>query len=323
MTCERAGGEDVGGVGVEHAGVVRLAVPGEDLRNGRVQGVAVGGEALLDHPQAAVGHDRAAQRRVGLQPDDQLVLLVDVTGSVARDRCGRAGVGVVDAARPLLGEQRGQPRPQRAGAVGRAGQERCVTGVGGHVGLDEVPDVDPVCPWPVSEALPRVGVNVAGLGPGRLHGRAHDDSSSHRSHGAPHLFVLDSSIYVRPAKTQEALVTMGRSTRPLSRENAFRPGPSAGPLRPLRAVCRTLPASSAGPSAGPFRRRPPGRPPDPSGVVRRAVRVRPVRARARRRRRCRAGRTLPNPVQLGDAGVEAGTLAIPFAIRNVVIRGAA
>ena len=160
-----AGGEDLGRVGVEHAVVVGLAVPGEDLPDGRVQGVAVGGEARLHHPQAAVGHDRAAQRRVGLQPDDQLVLPVDVAGGVAGDRGGGVSVDVVDAARPLVGEHRGQPRPQRAGALGRAGQERRVTGVRGDVGLDEVPDVDLVLPAAAGEALPRVGEDVAGLGP--------------------------------------------------------------------------------------------------------------------------------------------------------------
>ena len=43
-------------------------------------------------------------------------------------------------------------------------------------------------------------------------------------------FVLASNISLRPGPLQEALVTTQRSTRPLSRENAFRPGSSAGPL---------------------------------------------------------------------------------------------
>ena len=47
----------------------------------RVGLVAVGLEAVGDHLEAAVGHDRALQRRIGLQADDDLVFLVDVAGS--------------------------------------------------------------------------------------------------------------------------------------------------------------------------------------------------------------------------------------------------
>ena len=158
-----AGGQDVGRVGVEHAVVVGLAVPGEDLPDGRVQGVAVGGEARLHHPQAAVGHDRAAQRRVGLQPGDQLVIAVDVARGVAGDRGRGVRVGVVDAARPLLGEHPGQPRPQRAGPVGRAGQERRVAGVRREVRLDEVADVDLIGPAAAGEPLPRADPDLARL----------------------------------------------------------------------------------------------------------------------------------------------------------------
>ena len=84
MMCEPAGGEDLRRVGVEDAVVVGLAVLGEDLPDERVELVAVRLQPGLDHPQAAGRHDRAPQRRVGLQPDDQLVVAVDVAGRVRR-----------------------------------------------------------------------------------------------------------------------------------------------------------------------------------------------------------------------------------------------
>ncbi len=169
-----AGREHLGRVGVEDAVVVGLAVPGEDLPDRRVQGVSVSGEAVLNHPQAAVGHDRAAQRRVGLQPHDQLVLPVDVAGRVARDRRRDARIDVINTTRPLIAEHDAQARPQRAGTLGRPGQERRVTTVRGHVGLDEVADVDPVQPTAANEALPWAGGDAAAFGPDRLDSRTHD-----------------------------------------------------------------------------------------------------------------------------------------------------
>ena len=169
-----AGREHLGRVGVEDAVVVGLAVPGEDLPDRRVQRVSISGQALLHHPQAAVGHDRAAQRRVGLQPDDQLLLPVDVAGRMARDRRRDARIDVVDPTRPLIAEHAAQARPQRAGALGRPGQERRLTAVRGHVGLDEVTDVDPVQPAAASEALPWAGGDAAAFGPDQLDGRTHD-----------------------------------------------------------------------------------------------------------------------------------------------------
>ncbi len=236
-----AGGEDIGRVGVKHAVVVGLPVPGEDLPDVRVQGVAVSGEACLHHPQAAVGHDRAAQRRVGLQPDDQLVLPVDVAGGVAGDRGRGAGIDVVDAARPLVAEHRGQPRPQRAGALGRAGQERRVTGVGGEVDLDEVPDVDLVPPATAGETLPRVGEDVAGLGPDRLDRRAHVVFLS-----APvrYFFLLLLQTYNADRLCPEGLSS---PVRGLPGHN----GPDFGPcLGYVHARCRAGTAWRAGGTAG-------------------------------------------------------------------------
>ena len=195
-----AGGQHTGRVGVEHAVVMGLAVPGENLPDGRVQAVAVSGEAVFHHPQAAVGHDRAAQRCVGLQPGDQLALTVDVARGVAGDRRRSAGVDIVDAARTLLAEHRGQPRPQRTGALGRPGQKGRIPGVRCHVGLNEVADVDAVLPAAAGEALPRVSGDTAAMGADRVHRRAHVlFLSAPNPRCVPDSFALTSNLSPRAA----------------------------------------------------------------------------------------------------------------------------
>ena len=150
-------------VDVEDPGVVGLAVGGEDLREVGIDRVAVGGQRVLDHPPAAVRHDRPLQRRIGLQTDDDLVGGVDVAGSVRGDGGRGAGVDVVDALLPLGREHRRQSLPQRGGALGRPGQEAGVTGVRRVVALEEVADVDRVPPRTGGEAVPGV-VGVSGVG---------------------------------------------------------------------------------------------------------------------------------------------------------------
>ena len=66
-------------VGVEHAVVVGLAVFRErfmHLRVGRETGRL---QARLDHAQAAIGEYGPLERLVGLQADDRLIVLVDVS----------------------------------------------------------------------------------------------------------------------------------------------------------------------------------------------------------------------------------------------------
>ena len=150
-----AGGQDVGGVGVEDALVVRLAVLREGLVHLGRHRVAVHRQRGLDHTQAAVGHDRPLQRRVGLQTHDELAVLVDVPGVVGRDGRGNQG-DVQDALLALLGEQLAQPVPDLRRALGGAGEEGRVPVVGRVVLLDEVPDRDAVPPDQPLEPAPGV-----------------------------------------------------------------------------------------------------------------------------------------------------------------------
>ena len=77
-TCELRQRRMSGGIRVEDALVVRLPVLGERLHHVRVGLVAVGLEGAEHHPETAVRHDGALERGLGLEPDDDLVVLVDV-----------------------------------------------------------------------------------------------------------------------------------------------------------------------------------------------------------------------------------------------------
>ena len=119
-TCELRQRADVGGVGVEHALVVRLAVLGERLDDVRVGLVAVGLEGTEHHAEAAVGHDGPLERRLGLQADDDLVLPVDVAGGVGRDRTGNLR-DVEHALLSLLDEQLRSASPRSSSCASVAG----------------------------------------------------------------------------------------------------------------------------------------------------------------------------------------------------------
>src|SRR5205085_2287278 len=84
----RAAGADLGGVGVEDALVVGLAEVGVDLLDLGIGLVAIGVEGAFDHAPAAVRHDRALEGAVGLEADDEVL----VVGRVAVDVAGLEGV---------------------------------------------------------------------------------------------------------------------------------------------------------------------------------------------------------------------------------------
>ena len=149
-----AGLEDLGRVGVEDAVVVGLPVLREGLLHDGVDLEAVGLEPGLDHAEAAVREDRALERRVRLQPDDQLVLAVDVAGIMREDAAGHLR-HVEHAALALHFEELAEAGPEVLGALGRPGEEGRVPSVGRVVALDEVADVDPAGPRARGEAAPR------------------------------------------------------------------------------------------------------------------------------------------------------------------------
>ena len=160
QTCEdvrAAAATDVRGVGVEDGVVVRLAILRERLDDVRIGLVAVGLERAGHHPEAAVRHDRALQRRLGLQTDDDLVLAIDVARRMRRDRAGNLR-DVEHAFLAFLDEQRLELGPDALRARGRRREERGVAVVGRVVLLNEVADVDGRLPEAGTESLPRSGV---------------------------------------------------------------------------------------------------------------------------------------------------------------------
>ncbi len=163
-----AGRENVGRVGIEHALVVGLAVLGADLGHGRVRLEPVGLEPAFDHPQAAVRHDRALERRIGLQTDDQLVVAVDVAGVMRGDRGGAVGGDVEHAFCAFELQKLCDVVPQFRGARGRTGEECGVTFPGRVVFLDETTNVDAVAPDASRKSVPRVrdGGVFRGVGEG-------------------------------------------------------------------------------------------------------------------------------------------------------------
>ncbi len=145
---------DVGGVGVEHALVVRLPVLGERLHHVRIRRVAVRFQRAEHHAQPAVRHDRALERRIGLEPHDDFAIAVDV----ARPMCGDRTRDLRDVEHALLAffdEQGGQRFPDVFRPRGRGRKKRRVALVGRVVELDEGADVDFLLPERSAEPFPR------------------------------------------------------------------------------------------------------------------------------------------------------------------------
>ncbi len=189
-----------------------LAVLGPDLLDRRVEGVAKGVQAVLDHPEAAVRHDRALQRRVGLEADDDFGVAVDVARRVRGDRRGAVGGGVEDALGALDLEEFGELGPDSQGAGGRSGEEGVIPEVGGIVRLDEAAYVDALHPFARHEILP--GLQSDGVGNSRVHSltpyRTHDSCGPDRSRFGG----CASGVSIPRNVRRDAPISGGRGARP-------------------------------------------------------------------------------------------------------------
>ena len=121
----------------------------------RIRLVAVCLERAEDHPQPAVGHDGALERRFGLEADDDLVVAVDVPRRVRRDRTWYLR-DVEHAFLALFDEQVFELLPDPLGAVGGRREESGVALVGRVVLLEEPADVDVALPQARLEPAPGV-----------------------------------------------------------------------------------------------------------------------------------------------------------------------
>ena len=155
-----AAGTHLGGVGIKYAGIVGLAVGGEELLHLRIQVIAVILAGLLGHADAAVGHEGALKGLIGLEADDGLLLLIQVTGAMAEDGGNDLGIHIQYAAGLafLLGELQ-HFVPQGGGIGGRALQEAVITIVGGVVVHDKVTNIDLGFPTAAFEFFPFVTHN--------------------------------------------------------------------------------------------------------------------------------------------------------------------
>ena len=78
------------------------------------------------HAQAAIRHDGAAERRVGLQTDDDLVVAIDVTGRVRGQRGWRFDIDVQNSFSDFLFEVRLQLGPDSFCALAGSREKRLV-----------------------------------------------------------------------------------------------------------------------------------------------------------------------------------------------------
>ena len=92
-----ARGADIGGIGVEHALIVRLAIAGEDLLGFGIERLAIGLEAIGNHLGAASRHDGTLEGRIGLQPDNGFKFAVDIAGVMGEKVGGNGGIGIEHA----------------------------------------------------------------------------------------------------------------------------------------------------------------------------------------------------------------------------------
>ncbi len=163
--ARRAGLANIGRIGVEHTVIVGLAILAEDLTQCRIRRVAVGLQARRHDAPAAERHDGPLERRVGLQADDQLVGLVDISRRMGQDAGWHLG-HVQDPLLALLCQERLQRLPEATRAVGGACQEIAFALVRRIVALNELAQIDPRLPAAGGEACPGIVVGAGRFGLG-------------------------------------------------------------------------------------------------------------------------------------------------------------
>ena len=138
-----AAGTHLGGVGIKYAGIVGLAMDGEELLDFGIEMIAVILAGLLCHTDPAVGHQGTLEGLIGLEADDGLLLLIQITGAVAENGGNDLGIHIQDAAclALLLGELQ-HLIPQGGGIGGGALQEAVIAIVRGVVLHDKITHIN-------------------------------------------------------------------------------------------------------------------------------------------------------------------------------------
>ena len=148
-------GTHLGGVCVKHAGVVSLAVGGEELLHLRIDGISVVGAGLLCHTDTAVRHHRTLEGLIGLEADDLFFVLVQIAGAMGGDGGDDAGVHIENTAGfSFLPGQLHDLFPQIKRILGRALEELFVAVVGCIVMANKTADVDLAHPSAAFKSAP-------------------------------------------------------------------------------------------------------------------------------------------------------------------------
>ena len=142
------------GIGIKDALVMGLTVLTEVRGDRRVQLVAILLQSGFGHPGAAVEVHDALERCIGLQPHNDLIFLVNVTGGKVVDAADDVGLHIQNALLQLLEQQLLAFCPDLPGALGGAGQETFVTVIGGHILLNEGAHVHRPLPLSAVKTVP-------------------------------------------------------------------------------------------------------------------------------------------------------------------------
>lgn len=146
----------LGRIGIEDALVVGFANFGEQLHDLARQLEAVRFASIHDHLDSAERLNRPFQRSVGLQADDLLFVLIDISRSMGSDRRYRPKIDIQNApVVPLHLRQHLDLLPQRRSRRRRSGQKPFVSRIRGNIAIQEIFDVDALLPTSGSESSPR------------------------------------------------------------------------------------------------------------------------------------------------------------------------
>ena len=133
-------------IGIKHRLIMCLVIFGKDLMQLFAGLIAIGRAGLFRHLDAAIWHERALQRLIGLQAYHLfqiLQLFLDVARSISRQRRDDLCLHVEDAALgTLFLLQLLQLAPQLVGRFCRSCQEALITVIRLVVILDKITDID-------------------------------------------------------------------------------------------------------------------------------------------------------------------------------------
>ena len=143
-------------VAIEGPLVMVLAITIERLFQRRIQRIAVGIKTGFNHANTGKRHDGAFERLIGLQTDNQLLILQDITRAIGGDAGADVGADIQYAVGAFLFKQRDQCVPDCVRALGRALQKRGITMIGGDVIKDKSPYINRFLPIPRMKTFPGI-----------------------------------------------------------------------------------------------------------------------------------------------------------------------